>query len=144
MSKGTARKANDGLWTQSSRRTVVLWNSHLEGSEFCWSLKRPWCVGHLTESVKLTNDPPEDREPTQDYHPVIVTKPKISASPGSLTKGSELQWSDHTAARDELIVEKGKKKKVKKNYHILGNKGDMWSTLVPSSWPSWKSTLDSR
>lgn len=48
-------------------------------------------VDHLTESVKLTNDPSEDREPTQDYHPILVTKPKISASPGSLKKGSELQ-----------------------------------------------------
>lgn len=48
-------------------------------------------MGHLTESVKLTDDPSEDTEPTQDYHPVLVTKPKISASPGSLKKGYELQ-----------------------------------------------------
>lgn len=67
-------------------------------------------MGHLTESVKLTDDPSEDTEPTQDYHPVLVTKPKISASPGSLKKGYELQWSDNIVARDELIGEKGKKK----------------------------------
>lgn len=43
-------------------------------------------AGYLTESVKLTNDHSEDREPTQDYHLILVTKPKISAFQGSLKK----------------------------------------------------------
>lgn len=65
----------------------------------------------MIESVKLTDDPAEDREPTQDYHPVLVTNPKISASPGSLKKGCELQRSDNIVARDELIGEKKKSRK---------------------------------
>lgn len=43
-------------------------------------------VHYFAESVKFTGDHSEDRESTQDYYPILVTKTKISASQGSLKK----------------------------------------------------------
>lgn len=43
--QGTLREVNGWLWAQSSRRTLVLWDSHPEASEHCWCLERlSWCV----------------------------------------------------------------------------------------------------
>lgn len=43
-------------------------------------------VCYFAESVKFTGDHSEDRESTQDYCPILITKTKISAYQGSLKK----------------------------------------------------------